>query len=98
MGAFVLMVHLQAKPEHREKFVQMALENAAAARSTEAGCQQFDVVVDPDDPNRIAFYEVYDSKDAFEAHLETPHFKKYLENAVPLLASRERTFFDRVAP
>ena len=45
MGAFVLMVHLQAKPEHREKFMQMALENAAAARSTEAGCQQFDVVV-----------------------------------------------------
>ena len=98
MGAFVLMVHLQAKPEQREKFMEIALENAAAARSTEPGCQQFDVVVDPEDPNRIAFYEVYDSKDAFEKHLETAHFKKYLEHAVPLLASRELTFFNRIAP
>ena len=98
MGAFVLMVHLQAKPEQREKFMDMALENAAAARSTEPGCQQFDVVVDPEDPNRIAFYEVYDSKAAFETHRETAHFKKYLENAVPLLVSRELTFFNRIAP
>jgi autoinducer 2-degrading protein len=98
MSAFVLMVHLQTKPEHRDQFMEMALENAAAARSSEPGCQQFDVVIDAEDRNRIAFYEVYESKEAFEAHLETPHFRKYLEHAVPLLVSRERSFFDRVAP
>ena len=98
MGSFVLVVHLQAQAEHREKFMEIALENAAAARSTEAGCQQFDVVVDPEDPNRIVFYEVYDSKEAFETHRETAHFKNYLENGVPLLVSREPTFFNRIAP
>ena len=98
MGPFILMVHVQAKPEQREKFMELALENAAAARSTEPGCQQFDVVVDPEDPNRIAFYEVYDSKEAFETHRQTAHFKKYVEDAVPLLASRNLTFFNRIAP
>ena len=98
MAAFALIVHLKTKPENRDKFMEMALENAAAARSTEAGCQQFDVMVDPDDSTKIAFYEVYDDKAAFDAHLETAHFKKYFEHAVPLLESRHRTFFSRVAP
>ena len=46
----------------------------------------------------LMLYEVYDSQAAFEAHQQTPHFKRYLESAVPLLESRERTFFTRVAP
>ena len=32
---------------------------------------------------------------AFEAHQQTPHFKKYLAEAVPLLAARERQVFSR---
>lgn len=98
MSAFALMVHLQVKPENLERFMEMALENAAATRTTEPGCQQFDVLVDPDEPTRIAFYEIYDSKEAFEAHQQTRHFRKYLENAVPLLDTRKRTFFTRIAP
>ena len=98
MSAFALIVHLQARPEQLDRFMKMALENAEASRSTEPGCQQFDVRVDPEDPTKIAFYEVYHNKQAFDAHLETPHFKNYFENAVPLLAHRERTFFTRVAP
>ncbi len=98
MSAFVLMVHLQVKPENLERFMEMALENAAATRTTEAGCRQFDVLVDPDEPTRVAFYEIYDSKNAFEIHQQTEHFQKYLENAVPLLDTRKRTFFTRIAP
>ena len=84
MSAFTLIVHLQAKPDQVDRFLAMALENAAATRS--------------EDRSKIAFYEVYDDKQAFEAHLQTAHFKKYFENAVPLLAERERSFFTRVAP
>ena len=98
MSAFTLIVNLEIKPDQVEQFMNKALENAAASRTTEPGCRQFDVLVDPDDPTKIAFYEVYDNKQAFESHLETAHFKKYFENAVPLLANRERTFFSRVAP
>jgi len=98
MAGFALLVNLKAKPENADRFLAMALENASAARSTEPGCRQFDVMVDPDDPTKIAFYEVYDDKAAFETHLETAHFKKYFEHAVPLLDARERTFYTRIAP
>jgi len=39
---------------------------------------------------------VYDDEGAFEAHQRTAHFKKYLAEAVPLLASRERQVWKRV--
>lgn len=43
------------------------------------------------DPNRFFFYEIFADQKAYEAHLETDHFKKMiLEEAVPKLAHRER--------
>lgn len=98
MDEFVLIVHVQIKPDAVDKFMEMALANAAATRSTEPGCKQFDVVVDPEDPSKIAYYEVYDGTDAFEAHQQTAHFKRYLQTAVPLLDARARTIYTRVAP
>jgi quinol monooxygenase YgiN len=40
-------------------------------------------------------FEVYDDEKAFEAHQQTPHFQKYMAQAVPLLASRERQLFKK---
>ena len=69
--------------------MQMAAENAREARK-EPGCRQFEVLVDPKDKTKVVLFEIYDDEKAFEAHQATPHFKKYLAEAVPLLASRER--------
>jgi quinol monooxygenase YgiN len=91
---FVLQVNIRIKPENVQAFMARALENAREARK-EPGCRQFDVLVDPKDAGRVMLYEVYDDEGAFEAHQQTPHFKKYLAEAVPLLASRERQVWKR---
>jgi quinol monooxygenase YgiN len=41
---------------------------------------------------------VYDDQQAFEVHQQTPHFRKYLAEAAPLLASRERQVLQRALP
>ena len=87
--SYVLQVELRVKPGNVEKFTKMVLENAAAARG-EPGCRHFDVCVDPKDATRMMLYEIYDDERAFEAHQQTPHFKRYLAEAVPLLESRQR--------
>jgi autoinducer 2-degrading protein len=91
---FVLQVNIRIKQENVEAFMKKALENAREARK-EPGCRQFDVLVDPKDSARVMLYEVYDDELAFEAHQQTPHFKKYVAEAVPLLASRERQVWKR---
>ena len=93
--SFALVVNIRIKPESVDAFMRRLKENASAARK-EPGCKQFDVLVDPQDKTNVMLYEVYDDEKAFEAHQHTPHFKKYLAEAVPLLASRERHVFTRV--
>lgn len=93
--SFVLEVKLRIKPEHVGNFMAKLLDNAKGARA-EPGCKTFDVCVDPDDRASVLLYEVYADEKAFQTHQETPHFKKYVAEAVPLLASRERRFWKRV--
>jgi quinol monooxygenase YgiN len=92
--SFVLVVNLRIKPESVEVFMKKLGENAAAARK-EPGCRQFDVLVDPRDKTKVMLYEVYNDEKAFEAHQQTAHFKKYLAEAVPMLAARERQVFTK---
>jgi autoinducer 2-degrading protein len=98
MKELVLAVSLKIKADCVEKFMAEVLKNGKAARETEPGCRQFDIVVDPNDPTKAMLYEVYADEAAFEAHQQTPHFKYYLAHALQYLESRERTFFRRAAP
>jgi (4S)-4-hydroxy-5-phosphonooxypentane-2,3-dione isomerase len=98
MSALVLTVRIKIKADCVEQFMSALMENAGAARSTEPGCLQFDVLVDPEDRTRLMLYEVYRDAAAFEAHQQTPHFKKYLDTALGWLESRERQFYRRAAP
>ena len=86
---FVLIVNLRVTPENAGRFMQKLADNAREARK-EPGCRQFEVLVDPKDRTKIVLFEVYDDERAFELHQQTPHFRKYLAEAVPLVASRER--------
>jgi autoinducer 2-degrading protein len=96
--SYVLVVNVEIKAGEVDRFMAMALENAKAARETEPGCKQFDVLVDPNDKTKVMFYEVYADEAAFQAHQQTAHFKKYFDKALGYLASRGRTFYSRVAP
>ena len=94
---FVLAVMLRIKPENVDRFMEAVLANAREARK-EPGCRQFEVLVDKADRTKVMLFEIYDDDKAFEAHQQTPHFKKYLAEAVPLLESRERHALQRALP
>jgi len=91
---FILAVDLRIKPENVDKFMAGLLANAREARK-EPGCRQFEALIDTSDPTKVMLFEVYDDEKAFEAHQQTPHFKKYLAEAVPLLADRQRHVLKR---
>ena len=92
--SLVLQVNIRIKPENVASFMQKVIENAKAARN-EPGCRQFEVLVNPDDKTSVMLFEVYDDQKAFEVHQSGAAFKKYVAEAVPLLASRERHFWTR---
>jgi quinol monooxygenase YgiN len=59
------------------------------ATVAEPGCRAFVVNRSQDDGDRFVLYEQYEDEAAFEAHRDSPHFKRYIEGqVVPLLAER----------
>jgi autoinducer 2-degrading protein len=93
----VAQVSLKIKPENVAAFMSKVTEIAVATRK-EPGCRQYEVLVDPKDNTRAMLFEIYADDKAVEAHTQTEHFKKYLAEAVPLLASRERQVWKRAVP
>ena len=72
-----LLVTIRIQPPHREAFMEAMLDDASHSVQDEPGCLRFDVLEDPDDPNRIFLYEVYRDEDALEAHRRAPHFLRW---------------------
>ena len=69
--------------EGEEETVANILRVNAAASEAEPGCREFKVYREKDAPRTFVLYEVYDDEDAFRAHRESEHFKRYvLDDAV----------------
>ena len=94
---YIVLVHSHIQAEHVERFRELTIQNAEASRGEE-GCVRFDVIQQVDDPTRFTFIEMFQSEEAGAIHRETSHFKKWLEEAVPLMAEpRTRVIYHDVS-
>ena len=73
-----IFVNIQVKAEFREQFMTASLGDGEGSVRDEPGCYRFDILQNADDANRFHLYEVYADEAAFEAHQQTPHFKKWI--------------------
>ena len=94
----VITVTFTVKPEHVEAFAAAMENQARASLENEAGCLQFDVCRDPDDPAVCFLYELYADKAAFDAHLASPHFRSFDATVAPWVASKAVTAYERAWP
>ena len=70
---FAVVVTLNIDPAQWQVFLPLMHANADASLG-EPGCRYFDTCTDPERPNEVFLYELYDDAAAFAAHLKTPHF------------------------
>ena len=77
MTSCVVTVTFTVVPEHRMSFLKAVRHQATVSLAAERACRQFDVCVDPERPETVFLYEVYDDASAFQAHLATPHFHHF---------------------
>jgi quinol monooxygenase YgiN len=74
---FVVIPEFRVKPEVKAAFLDAALDDARHSVADEGGCHRFDVVCPEGAEDIVLFYEVYDDRAAFDAHLQTPHLKRF---------------------
>jgi autoinducer 2-degrading protein len=71
MSRIMTIVDYEVKPQHRDAFIELAKGHAARSRAQD-GCQQFDVLLANEDPNRILFIEAWRDQAALDAHRDSP--------------------------
>ena len=87
---YVMFVEVHVTPGSREKFLEVAQENARLSVEAEPGCLRFDVLSDPTDPNLFYYYEVFRDAEAYAAHGKRPHGPWYQEQMKQVQQDRDR--------
>lgn len=95
--ALVIIAEFTLTFEGRDAFLNIAYQDAKDSVANEPGCQQFDVIINEDDPLQITLYEVYDDQQAFDAHLAAPHFAPFRDETPALIVSQKVRRFTRSA-
>lgn len=93
--AFVVIAEFQVKPGMLSAFMDAARDDATHSLADEPGCRQFDVICPQIEGGggTVVFYEVYDSRAAFDAHLDTPHLERFRQAFPPLIVEERPVRF-----
>ena len=82
---YVVAVTVFVKAEFVDAFIEASLDNARNTRS-EPGNVRWDFAQAEDDPSRFLLYEVYQSKDDFTKHQQTPHYLRWKQAVADWMA------------
>jgi len=94
----VVHVHVHVKFDKVEAFKAATTENAQASLR-EAGIARFDVIQQAEDPTRFILVEVYRTLDAPGRHKDTPHYARWRDAVVDMMAEpRHSEKFTNVFP
>ena len=90
-GGLLVVAQWEAKEGQADKVADILARFLPEAQR-EAGAELFLISRAKDNPAQFLFYELFRDEAAFKAHQDSAHFKSYIaEQALPLLARRERT-------
>ena len=73
---FAVTVTLEIAKGRMPEFLPAVLENARASLD-EPACHRFDVWAEPERPDEVYLYELYDDAAGFDAHRATPHYRTF---------------------
>jgi len=76
-GQLVRLAELEIDPGQLENYQAALREEIDASIRVEPGVLTLYAVAEKDNPSHIRIFEMYADADAYQAHLESPHFKKY---------------------
>ena len=80
---------IKVDPVQLEKYKLALREQMNAAIQNEPGVLSYYAVADKKDPSSITIFEIYADTAAYNAHILTPHFRKYKEAVKEMVKSLE---------
>lgn len=93
----IAIIDLRALAGKESAVADFLQAHAARSKSLEDGCLDFLIANDPDDSANVSIIMMYSTAEAQAAHRETEHFKRFVNECMPMLedASDGTKFFGR---
>ncbi|WP_424934493.1 antibiotic biosynthesis monooxygenase [Amaricoccus macauensis] len=92
---FVQIVTIEIMPGARDAFLEAMQANCKGSRA-EPGNLRFDILGDPEDPNRFTIYEVFESAEALDHHRKTAHYATCRQRIDPITVAGSKQYYDAV--
>jgi quinol monooxygenase YgiN len=86
---YAVCVTFKLKSGQSDAFMPLMRANARTSLQHEDGCHQFDVLSDPAKPDQVFLYELYSNRAAFDAHLNSTHFKTFDAASAEMIADKD---------
>ena len=78
MAALIVVANITAKAEQIHR-VKAALKKLVDVTRTENGCLQYDLHQDNESPEHFMFYEKWESRELWQAHMRAQHLIDYID-------------------
>lgn len=78
---------IEVHPKHIEAYSAILKNEAEASVKLEAGVICIFPMFQKESPNQFRVLEIYANNEAYQAHLQTPHFKHYKESTLKMVKS-----------
>ncbi len=83
------LAKLEIDPAKLESYRAELKEEVETALRAEPGVLRLDAMAEKENPAHITLVEVYADENAYQSHLQTPHFLKYKKSTKEMVNSLE---------
>lgn len=90
------MAKIEVDSAYLEEYKSALKEHTAAAIKSEPGVLTLYAFFEKEHPTKAIILEIYASKEAYQAHLKSPHFIKYKTSTLKMVKSLELIELDPV--
>jgi quinol monooxygenase YgiN len=87
MSQLIVFAKVVARPDAVESVKSELLKLISPTRK-ENGCLSYNLHQDNDEPTVFVFHETWESLNCLEKHMNTDHFKKYINNVEGKIAEK----------
>jgi len=85
----VRIAELEINPAQLVAYTAAVKEEMETSVRVEPGVIAIYSVAEKASPNKLRFFEIYADEAAYQAHIQSPHFRKYFETTKSMITSRK---------
>ena len=85
----VRLVRIEIDPSNLSEYIRMLKEQMNTAVKLEEGVLEYHVVNEKDRPHSFTLIEIYKDREAYNLHINSPHFLKYKKGTEDMVKSLE---------